>query len=68
MTADIGDNETSSAAVAKEAVKMSRQEKIILCFALISLFFCSVTLALPAPFLPKLVSCFCLFQKSMLYY
>ena len=56
MTADFGDDKTSSAAVTKEAVKMSKQEKIILCSALISSFFCSVTLELPAPFLPKFVS------------
>ena len=62
----MADNETSPATATEKNEKISRQEKIILCSALISLFFCCVTLALPAPFLPKLVSFYAFLKVNVI--
>ena len=48
--------DASTAADKSAASVYSRQQKIILFLALITEFFCCACLALPAPFLPRLVS------------
>ena len=61
-TTDVSDDKpTTSAAdviINEESTNIAytRQQKIILCSALIAEFFCFVFVVLPSPFLPKLVS------------
>ena len=61
-TTDVSDDKpTTSAAdviINEESTNIvyTRQQKIILCSALIAEFFCFVFVVLPSPFLPKLVS------------